>query len=76
VILADGVVVADGPTRGILTDDALMRANRLELQFGLDPQSPRSHHSPRPGGTRIARTPWRRLGACADDQTPVTGEQA
>ncbi len=39
VILSDGVVVADGPTRGILTDDALMRANRLELPFGFDPRA-------------------------------------
>lgn len=39
VILADGVVVADGPTRAILTDDALMRANRLELPFGFDPRA-------------------------------------
>lgn len=43
VILADGVVVADGPTRGILTDDALMRANRLELPFGFDPHA-QIHH--------------------------------
>ena len=39
VILADGIVVADGPTRAILTDDALMRANRLELPFGFDPRA-------------------------------------
>ncbi|MFM8896824.1 MAG: hypothetical protein ACKOE2_16025, partial [Actinomycetales bacterium] len=37
VILADGVVVADGSTRDILTNDSLMRANRLELPFGFDP---------------------------------------
>ncbi|MBU6245024.1 MAG: energy-coupling factor ABC transporter ATP-binding protein [Actinomycetales bacterium] len=39
VILSDGVVVADGSTREILTDDALMRANRLELPYGFDPAS-------------------------------------
>ena len=39
VILADGVVVADGPTRSILLDDQVMRANRLELPFGFDPAS-------------------------------------
>jgi cobalt/nickel transport system ATP-binding protein len=36
VILKDGVVVADGPTRSILGDAELMRANRLELPFGFD----------------------------------------
>ena len=37
VVLSDGVVVADGPTYDVLTDDALMRAHRLELPFGFDP---------------------------------------
>jgi cobalt/nickel transport system ATP-binding protein len=36
-VLSDGVIVADGPTRDILLNDALMRANRLELPFGFDP---------------------------------------
>ena len=38
VILHDGTVVADGATYDVLTDDALMRANRLELPFGFDPR--------------------------------------
>jgi cobalt/nickel transport system ATP-binding protein len=38
VVLSDGVVVADGPTRDVLTDDALMSAHRLELPFGFDPR--------------------------------------
>ena len=37
VVLSEGVIVADGPTREILCDDALMRAHRLELPFGFDP---------------------------------------
>jgi cobalt/nickel transport system ATP-binding protein len=37
VVLSDGVMVADGPTLDILTDDALMKAHRLELPFGFDP---------------------------------------
>lgn len=37
VVLSDGVVVADGPTRAILANDDLMRANRLELPFGFNP---------------------------------------
>ena len=37
VILNDGVIVADGPTREILADEPLMAANRLELPFGFDP---------------------------------------
>jgi cobalt/nickel transport system ATP-binding protein len=39
VVLADGVIVADGRTREILLDDELMRANRLELPFGFDPRN-------------------------------------
>ncbi len=39
VVLSDGVVVADGTTYDVLTDDALMRAHRLELPFGFDPRS-------------------------------------
>ncbi|WP_248582638.1 ABC transporter ATP-binding protein [Nocardioides sp. InS609-2] len=38
VVLSDGVVVADGKTYDVLTDDALMRAHRLELPFGFDPR--------------------------------------
>jgi cobalt/nickel transport system ATP-binding protein len=37
VVLSDGVVVADGATRDVLTDDVLMAAHRLELPFGFDP---------------------------------------
>ena len=37
VVLADGVVVADGRTYDLLTDDTLLRANRLELPVGFDP---------------------------------------
>jgi cobalt/nickel transport system ATP-binding protein len=38
VIIAEGSIVADGPTRQILCDDALLRAHRLELPFGFDPR--------------------------------------
>jgi cobalt/nickel transport system ATP-binding protein len=37
VILSRGVIVADGSTREILSDGALMREHRLELPFGFDP---------------------------------------
>ena len=37
VVLNDGVIVADGPTRAILLDQDLMVANRLELPYGFDP---------------------------------------
>jgi cobalt/nickel transport system ATP-binding protein len=37
VVMNDGVIVADGPTRDLLADEALMAANRLELPFGFDP---------------------------------------
>jgi cobalt/nickel transport system ATP-binding protein len=47
VILHAGSVVADGATYDVLTDDALMRANRLELPFGFDPRTTR--RDPLPG---------------------------
>jgi cobalt/nickel transport system ATP-binding protein len=37
LILNDGIIVADGPTRDILADAPLMAANRLELPYGFDP---------------------------------------
>jgi cobalt/nickel transport system ATP-binding protein len=37
VVLSGGVVVADGPTGRLLTDETLMRTHRLELPFGFDP---------------------------------------
>jgi len=42
VVLSDGMMVADGPTREVLTDRALMAAHRLELPFGFDPHAVRS----------------------------------
>ncbi|WP_184615569.1 energy-coupling factor ABC transporter ATP-binding protein [Sphaerisporangium krabiense] len=35
LILSGGVIAADGPTREILADDALLAAHRLELPFGF-----------------------------------------
>jgi cobalt/nickel transport system ATP-binding protein len=46
LIMNDGVIVADGPTAELLSDDALLRANRLELPFGFDPR----RAEPRPAG--------------------------
>ncbi|GAB2457304.1 energy-coupling factor ABC transporter ATP-binding protein [Jatrophihabitans fulvus] len=37
VILSDGVVVADGPTRELLLDAELLAAHRLELPLGFEP---------------------------------------
>lgn len=39
VVLSEGVVVADGTTRDVLTDEELMTAHRLELPFGFDPRT-------------------------------------
>ncbi len=39
VLLDDGRVVADGPTRTLLGDEELMSAHRLELPYGLDPHT-------------------------------------
>jgi cobalt/nickel transport system ATP-binding protein len=43
VVLSNGVIVADGPTRDVLTDEALMAAHRLELPFGFDPAHVPAH---------------------------------
>jgi cobalt/nickel transport system ATP-binding protein len=37
VVLSGGVIVADGRTIDVLTDEALMKAHRLELPFGFRP---------------------------------------
>ncbi|GAB3202944.1 ABC transporter ATP-binding protein [Geodermatophilus arenarius] len=37
VVLDGGVVVADGPTRELLSEADLLAAHRLELPFGFDP---------------------------------------
>jgi cobalt/nickel transport system ATP-binding protein len=39
VVLDAGVIVADGSTRDLLCDEALMTAHRLELPYGFDPVS-------------------------------------
>lgn len=39
VVLCDGVIVADASTHQLLTDEELMKANRLELPYGFDPHS-------------------------------------
>lgn len=38
-VLGEGVVAADGPTRDLLCDEALMRAHRPEPPSGSDPRS-------------------------------------
>lgn len=37
VILSEGRIVADGPTRDVLADADLLRTHRLELPWGFDP---------------------------------------
>ena len=42
VVMNVGVIVADGPTVDVLSDEELMRANRLELPFGFFPAQTRA----------------------------------
>jgi cobalt/nickel transport system ATP-binding protein len=37
VVLSEGRIVADGPTRELLADTALLAEHRLELPYGFDP---------------------------------------
>jgi cobalt/nickel transport system ATP-binding protein len=37
VVLSDGVIAADAPTRDLLRDARLLARHRLELPFGFDP---------------------------------------
>ena len=39
VLIDEGRIVADGPTRDLLADPTLMAAHRLELPYGFDPLS-------------------------------------
>jgi cobalt/nickel transport system ATP-binding protein len=39
VVLSDGLLVADGKTADLLSDETLMRAHRLELPYGFNPRS-------------------------------------
>jgi cobalt/nickel transport system ATP-binding protein len=39
VVLDNGIVVADGPTREVLSDEGFMRAHRLELPAGFNPMA-------------------------------------
>jgi cobalt/nickel transport system ATP-binding protein len=50
VVLSGGRVVADGPCREILADEALLAANDLELPAGFDPD--RVERRPRPQASR------------------------
>jgi cobalt/nickel transport system ATP-binding protein len=38
LVINGGRIVADGPTVDVLSDEDLMRANRLELPYGFDPR--------------------------------------
>ena len=56
VVLSDGVVVADGPTYDVLTDDALMTAHRLECRSASTPGWSRVPEAFGPGdGVRAVR---------------------
>ena len=43
VVLSDGVIVADGPTQEVLTDDSLMAAHRLEYCPSASTPAPSRH---------------------------------
>ena len=39
VVMNEGVIVADGPTAAVLSDETLLAANRLELPYGFHPSN-------------------------------------
>ncbi|MEV0349273.1 ABC transporter ATP-binding protein [Nonomuraea sp. NPDC050680] len=43
LILSDGVIVADGPTRELLADTELLASHRLELPYGFAIPAPAEH---------------------------------
>jgi cobalt/nickel transport system ATP-binding protein len=43
-VMADGRIVADGPTLDLLADDVLLRRHGLELPLGIDPRAVLHHH--------------------------------
>jgi cobalt/nickel transport system ATP-binding protein len=55
VVMNEGVLVADGPTVDILTDEPLMAANRLELPFGFYPEAAVRREMPALGGGEAAQ---------------------
>ena len=71
VVMNDGLIVADGPTREILSDAELMRANRLELPFGFDPLAPadRSLQTSQPRHRRLRGTKCRIWPMAAETST-------
>jgi cobalt/nickel transport system ATP-binding protein len=48
VVLSEGRIVADGPTRELLSDAALLAEHRLELPYGFDPGRLPAPSGPRP----------------------------
>jgi cobalt/nickel transport system ATP-binding protein len=56
VVLSEGVIVADAPTRDVLADPDLLAAHRLELPFGFDPRTP-VPNVPRGGTTSPGTVP-------------------
>jgi cobalt/nickel transport system ATP-binding protein len=45
LIMAEGRIVADGATQELLSDEELLRANRLELPYAFDPSAPATHRA-------------------------------
>jgi cobalt/nickel transport system ATP-binding protein len=64
VILDGGRIVADGPTRELLSDTELLARHRLELPYGFAVPVPSPHRHPPPGVSARAPAggPWSRRG--------------
>ena len=71
LVLNDGRIAADGPIGEVLSDHAVMAANRLELPFGFDPVATAALLGGRPASSVRRVSERTDAGTAGDDSTPA-----